>query len=94
MGDLWADVMSIAGAFSSAVQKCEKARDIAKALSQCSPRCGNCCNWMKRPQCPREHGLGSQKGGPSMNGLSCSHYIETEWVRNRKQNLQMAAKKK
>lgn len=39
--------------------------------------CGNCKHWMKRPQCPREPGIGSGKPGPSISGRPCDKFTRT-----------------
>lgn len=56
------------GVFSLLTQLKDKVTEAA----QTAPReCGNCNHWMKRPDCPREGGLGTAVGGPSMSGLPC-----------------------
>ena len=36
-------------------------------------RCGTCEHWMKKPDCPREKGVGGG-GGPSRSGIPCEKY--------------------
>lgn len=38
-------------------------------------RCGDCVKWLKRPDCPHENGMGSERGGPSAGQFACSVFL-------------------
>jgi hypothetical protein len=42
--------------------------------------CGACQHWMKKPNCPREGGIGSQKGGPSCGAPPCHLFSIEPWI--------------
>jgi hypothetical protein len=52
-----------------------RARDRAEAGKKC---CGNCHNWMKSRECPRERNVNGYTRGPSMNGSPCKEYYEED----------------
>jgi hypothetical protein len=58
------------------VMRDEYLRRTKEEESAASPKCGNCARWMKRGICPREHGVGDPRGGPSAGGLACGKYVE------------------
>lgn len=75
--DIWNDVMSIAADFSRAQHRVYAIARVRRDIVDCRPRCGNCAYWMKTGDCPREHGLGSRPGGPSMGTASCKKFVES-----------------
>ncbi len=38
-------------------------------------RCGDCDNWMKSRQCPREHNVKGMSRGPSCNDYTCDKFV-------------------
>ena len=66
--------------------------ELTSVRQEARPRCGNCAHWMKRGPCPRERGIGSTAGGPSINGFACHSYEACEVLaaiyERRKQEIQ------
>jgi len=59
----------------------------AKAKSIKIANCGDCYNWMKKPDCPREvRGLKPSCGSPT-----CNNFIVENWVKERceKENIEL-----
>lgn len=48
----------------------------AHAVQRSKPRCGNCSNWMKSRQCPKEVNVNGRSQGPSCEGFACPSFVE------------------
>lgn len=74
MSDLRDDVNTIIGAFERMSLLAQLRDKVHSAQVAAKRECGHCQHWMKRPDCPREPGIGSGKRGPSCGDQPCSQF--------------------
>jgi hypothetical protein len=57
--------------------------------------CGDCDNWMKSKQCPKDHNIRGRNHGPSCNTpvLGCSSYSEAPKVEHRRVQLTLESER-
>lgn len=75
------EVWAWAGRMSNEIHRRAKVIQLNDSIRDLSPRCGTCFLWMKSRECPREKpNMTGYRQGPSMNGVACEKFTETEWV--------------
>jgi hypothetical protein len=50
-------------------------------------RCGQCDNWMKSSQCPREVNIKGRNQGPSCKSMPCDKFVESRSAVQQRESL-------
>jgi hypothetical protein len=77
----WAD------RFSKHVHRQDRIAKLTREIAKIGRVCGDCSNWMKSRQCPKEHNVGGISRGPSCEGPTCKSFVETSAATTRRDQL-------
>jgi hypothetical protein len=69
-GEIW----DWASRFSEHIHRQARIRELAADIARSG--CGDCKNWMKSRECPKEHNVNGYSRGPSRNAPICSLFVE------------------
>jgi hypothetical protein len=70
-------------------QRQEQIAEIERDIRSIGRRCGDCNNWMKSRQCPRERNVGGMSRGPSCESLICPSFEIASSATRRKADLEV-----
>lgn len=72
-------------AFSDKVHRADEIRKLSQRV-HAPKKCGDCDKWMKSRECPKEKNVNGYSRGPSMEGIICEEFVETDWsIKHREQ---------
>lgn len=69
------EVWDWAARFSDHVHRLDKIRTLRAQIAAVGLTCGDCDNWMKSRQCPKEWNDNGRQRGPSMAAPRCGQFV-------------------
>lgn len=81
------EVWDWAAKFSAHVHRLDEIRRFKADIAVIGRRCGDCDNWMKSRQCPREHNVNGRSRGPSAGDFICQKFTESRRATKRREEL-------
>lgn len=72
---------------SAEAHRAQRIREVQEKLRRVGRRCGDCDNWMKSSQCPREVNVRGMNRGPSCEAPICGKFVETSYAVKQREQL-------